>query len=43
MTLTADPEAGADESAHAGADKPTETESIPILEGHAVRFNEYRY
>lgn len=32
-----------DEFKQGGDGGPTETESVPVIEGHAVWFNEYRY
>ena len=43
MPLAADPDGGADESEQVSDGGPTETDSVPVIEGHAVRFNEYRY
>jgi hypothetical protein len=43
MPPAADPDGGVDDSERGGDDGPTETDSVPVIEGHAVWFNEYRY
>ena len=43
MALVADPDRGVDESEQGGDDGLTETDPVPVIEGHAVWFNEYRY
>jgi hypothetical protein len=43
MPPAADLDEGADEPEQTGDARSIDTDPIPVIEGHAVRFNEYRY